>query len=36
MRTSGLLDRILRRLQLRLNEAGLIDPELFCQAPSAC
>jgi transposase len=30
LRRSGLLDRILGRLQLRLNEAGLIDPELFC------
>src|SRR5215470_11809733 len=27
---SGLLDRIIQRLQLRLNAAGLIDPELFC------
>jgi transposase len=35
MRKSGLLERILRRLQLRLNEAGLIDPELLCQARSA-
>ena len=30
MRKSGLLDRIIERLQLRLNEAGLIDPDLFC------
>lgn len=30
LRRSGLLDRILGRLQLELNEAGLIDPELFC------
>jgi transposase len=30
LRRSGLLDRIIERLQLRLNEAGLIDPELFC------
>jgi transposase len=30
MRKSGLLDRIIGRLQLRLNEAGLIDPDLFC------
>jgi transposase len=36
MRKSGLLDRIIQRLQLRLNEAGLIDPELFGDAPSAC
>jgi hypothetical protein len=36
MRKSGLLDRILQRLQLRLNEDGLIDPELFCPAPSTC
>lgn len=26
MRAGGLLDRIIARLQLRLNEAGLIDP----------
>jgi hypothetical protein len=25
-----LLDRIIEGLQLRLNEAGLIDPDLFC------
>jgi transposase len=30
IRSSGLLDRIIQRLQLRLNTAGLIDPELFC------
>jgi transposase len=30
LRKSGLIDRIIERLQLRLNEAGLIDPELFC------
>jgi transposase len=30
LRKSGLLDRIVERLQLRLNGAGLIDPELFC------
>jgi transposase len=30
MRKSGLLDRIIERLQLRLNEAGLIDPDLWC------
>jgi transposase len=36
MRHSGLLDRVLQRLQLRLNEAGLLDPELFPKAPSAC
>jgi transposase len=30
LRKSGLLDRIVGRLQLRLNEAGLIDPDLFC------
>ncbi len=30
LRQSGLLDRIIERLQLRLNEAGLIDPDLFC------
>jgi transposase len=29
LRKSGLLDRIIERLQLRLNEAGLIDPDLF-------
>ena len=36
MRKSGLLDRIIQRLQMRLNEAGLIDPALFCNARSAC
>lgn len=30
LRKSGLLDRIVGRLQLRLNEAGLMDPDLFC------
>jgi transposase len=30
LRKSGLLDRIIERLQLRLNEAGFIDSELFC------
>ena len=30
LRQSGLLDRIVGRLQLRLDEAGLIDPDLFC------
>lgn len=30
LRKSGLLDRIIERLQLHLNEKGLIDPELFC------
>lgn len=30
MRKAGLLDKIVERLQLRLNEAGLIDPDLFC------
>jgi transposase len=30
MRKAGLLDRIIERLQLRLNEEGLIDPDLFC------
>ena len=29
-RKSGLLDRIVGELQLHLNEAGLIDPDLFC------
>jgi transposase len=29
-RKSGLLERILERLQARLNAAGLIDVELFC------
>jgi transposase len=36
MRKSGLLDRIIQRLPLRLNEAGLIDPESFGNAASAC
>lgn len=30
MRRTGLLDRILDRLQARLNAEGLIDAELFC------
>lgn len=30
MRRSGLLDRIVEELQLRLNQSGLIDPDLFC------
>ena len=30
LRRSGLLDRILEGLQLRLNDAGLIDPYLYC------
>src|SRR5437660_8532220 len=30
MRQSGLLERVIERLQLRLNEAGSIDAELFC------
>src|SRR5262249_26206299 len=30
MRQSGLLDRILEALQLRLDEAGLIDFDLWC------
>jgi transposase len=29
LRQSGRLDHIIERLQLRLNEAGLIDPDLF-------
>jgi transposase len=29
LRKSGLLDRIIARLQLHLNEGGFIDPELF-------
>ena len=36
MRHSGLLNRLIERLQLRLNDAGLIEPELFGKAPSAC
>jgi transposase len=36
MRKSGLLARILQRLRLRLNDAGLIDPESFGNAASAC
>ena len=30
LRKSGLLDRIIEALQLRLGEAGFIDPDLFC------
>jgi transposase len=30
LRRSGLLDRIIAQLQLRLNAAGFIDPDLFC------
>jgi transposase len=30
MRQSGLLDRLIEHLQLRLNDEGLLDPELFC------
>jgi hypothetical protein len=30
MRREGLFDRLVERLPLRLNEAGLIDPGLFC------
>src|SRR5262249_18031945 len=30
LRKSGLPDRLIERLQLRLNKAGMIDPELFC------
>ena len=30
LRRSGLLDRIIGKLQSRLNEAGFIDPDLFC------
>ena len=30
LRQAGLLDRILGRLQLRLSEAELLDPDLFC------
>ena len=29
LRTSGVLDRIIEALRLRLSEAGLIDPDLF-------
>jgi transposase len=35
MRKSGLLDRIIQRLRLRLNEAGLIDPGSFRLAASS-
>lgn len=30
LRRTGLLDRIIERLQLRLNNDGFIDPDLFC------
>lgn len=30
MRRGGSIDRILERLQMRLNTQGLLDPELFC------
>jgi transposase len=30
LRRSGRLDQIIEGLQLRLNQAGLIDPDLFC------
>jgi transposase len=36
MRHSGRLDRIIERLQLRLHDAGPIEPALFGKAPSAC
>jgi transposase len=36
MRKSGLLARILQRLRLRLNGAGLIDPASVGHAASAC
>src|SRR5215217_7517403 len=37
MRQSGLLDQLLRRLQLRLNQAGLIEHEPACDAaPGRC
>jgi len=36
MRQSGLLARILQRLRLRRNDAGLIDPASFGHAASAC
>src|SRR5436309_8747140 len=36
MRHSGLLERILRRLQLRLHDAELIDPASLGHAASAC
>ena len=29
-RKTGAIDRVLERLQARLDERGLIDPELFC------
>jgi transposase len=30
LRKSGLLDRIIEKLQLRLNAGGFLDPDLFC------
>ena len=36
MRRSGLLERILQRLHLRLNDAGLIDPDSFRLAVCGC
>src|SRR5262249_54929435 len=36
MRKSGLLDRVLQRLQSRLNDAGLSAPEPPCDAAPAC
>jgi transposase len=37
MRKSGLLDQLLQRLQLRLNQAGLIEHEPACDAaPDRC
>jgi transposase len=36
MQKSGLLARILQRLRLRLNGAGLIDPASVGHAASAC
>src|SRR4051812_38979241 len=30
LRRSGLLGRVIERLQLRLNDAGMIDSDLFC------
>jgi transposase len=35
MRQSGLLDRVLQRLQLRLNQAGRIEHEPACDAAPA-
>ena len=36
MRRSGLLERVIRRLHLRLNDAGLIDPDSFRLAVCGC